>query len=165
MPPKRTTLRAGMTGAVMDMDGTTTTTEPLCLHSLDTMVRRITGHAADPAWRGLDRERDYPHIIGNSTTKHVEYLVRTYDAAVSADAVRLFYLNAAAWTLGRGRTRGGSMTLRPTWPPWGSGTSSTTPDSPDWCGPRLRMARNLPKPLSPGRRCAVWRTNLPRAWT
>ena len=27
-------------GIVMDMDGTTTTTEPLCLHSLEWMVRR-----------------------------------------------------------------------------------------------------------------------------
>ncbi len=44
---KATELSSGMTGAVMDMDGTTTTTETLCIHSLETMVRRITARETD----------------------------------------------------------------------------------------------------------------------
>ncbi len=100
LAPRSEVLTEGLLGAVMDMDGTTTTTEPLCLHSLEMMVRRITGREHDTAWAGLDRERDYPHIIGNSTTKHVEYLIRTYQADIQASALQSFLVYAAAWTVG-----------------------------------------------------------------
>ncbi|MBW7864018.1 MAG: HAD family phosphatase [Candidatus Hydrogenedentes bacterium] len=97
------TLSRGLAAAVMDMDGTTTTTEPVCIHALDTMVRRASGRDADPDWPGLDHARDYPHIIGNSTTKHVEYLVRAYGGQFLPDALRRHYIAAAAWTLGHGQ--------------------------------------------------------------
>lgn len=45
---------------VMDMDGTTTTTEVLCIHSLEFMVRQITGRMSKEEWLGLDEEHDYP---------------------------------------------------------------------------------------------------------
>lgn len=96
-------LERGLAAAVMDMDGTTTTTEPVCIHALDTMVRRASGRDTDPAWPGLDHARDYPHIIGNSTTKHVEYLVRTYGDGFQGDALRRHYIAGAAWTLGHGK--------------------------------------------------------------
>lgn len=88
---------------VMDMDGTTTTTETLCIHSLETMVRRVTGRTDDNEWKGLDPDRDYPHIIGNSTTKHVEYLIKTYGDALSEKDTAAALLNAAAWTLAEGK--------------------------------------------------------------
>lgn len=91
-----------LTATVMDMDGTTTTTEELCLHSLETMVRRITGKPTREDWPGLDREADYPHIIGNSTTRHVEYLVRTYGEHVRKRPFARALLEAAVWTLARG---------------------------------------------------------------
>lgn len=90
-------------GVVKDMDGTTTTTETLCIHSLETMVRRITGQLDLSSWPGLDREKDYPHIIGNSTTRHVEYLVRTYASAIRPDALGQAYLQSALWTLAEGK--------------------------------------------------------------
>lgn len=106
LAPKQTELSRGLVGAVMDMDGTTTTTEALCIHSLETMVRRITGREERDAWAGLDAALDYPHIIGNSTTKHVEYLVRTYREAIRPDAYRWHYIRAAAWTLGHAGDEG-----------------------------------------------------------
>jgi len=106
LPARSQCLTQGMVGAVMDMDGTTTTTEPLCIHSLEEMVRRITGRDGDASWEGLDEERDYPHIIGNSTTKHVEYLIRTYEDQIKLDALRFFYVYAAAWTLGKSADEG-----------------------------------------------------------
>lgn len=106
LAPKRTLLERGLAGVVMDMDGTTTTTEPLCLHSLETMVARLCGHAGDAGWPGLNRERDYPHIIGNSTTKHVEYLVDTYGSGIDEVAFKRAFLHAAAWTLTHGRDEG-----------------------------------------------------------
>lgn len=112
LPPKADVLAGSMAGAVMDMDGTTTTTEPLCLHALEHMVRRITGRDNDTGWAGLDRDRDYPHIIGNSTTKHVEYLVRTYAEDVHQDAMRTAYIDAVLWTLARGADEGRKEDVR-----------------------------------------------------
>ena len=99
LPPRKKDLDRGLRAVVMDMDGTTTTTEALCIHSLETMVRRITGRLSHGEWEGLNPDRDYPHIIGNSTTKHVEYLVRTYQEAIDPKSFRLFGLMQAAWTL------------------------------------------------------------------
>lgn len=88
-----------LAGTVMDMDGTTTTTEDLCIHSLEFMVRKITGRISQAEWNGLDHTKDYPHIIGNSTTKHVEYLIRTYQNKIKLDDLRNAYIFAALWTL------------------------------------------------------------------
>jgi len=91
-----------LVGAVMDMDGTTTTTETLCLHSLETMVRRITGRLTTAEWPGLDRDVDYPNVIGNSTTRHVEYLVGRYGEYVDEHALAAALIEAARWTLSEG---------------------------------------------------------------
>lgn len=97
---------SSLTGVVKDMDGTTTTTEVLCLHSLEYMVRQITGRMEPAAWSGLDRDRDYPFIIGNSTTRHVEYLIRTYEKDIQIDALGQSFLRAALWTLSVGQDPG-----------------------------------------------------------
>ncbi len=88
---------------VKDMDGTTTTTEPLCLHSLEWMVRRITNRLSTEQWPGLDSRRDYPHVIGNSTTRHVEYLLNTYTDRIVPQAFRRALIEAVFWTLSRDR--------------------------------------------------------------
>ncbi len=88
--------------AVMDMDGTTTTTETLCLHSLEFAVRKAMG-ADGTNWNGLDPQRDYPNVIGNSTTKHVEYLVDAYGDRFDALALGEAFLVAADWTLRHSR--------------------------------------------------------------
>jgi beta-phosphoglucomutase-like phosphatase (HAD superfamily) len=103
-----------LAAVVQDMDGTTTTTETLCLHSLETMVRRVTGRLTAQAWRGLDRERDYPRIIGNSTTRHVEYLVETYGPHIRSEALVPAMLAAAAWTLVEGQDPGRRREVRAT---------------------------------------------------
>lgn len=91
--------------AVMDMDGTTTTTESLCLHSLEYMVRKITDRMSKQSWPGLDTINDYPHIIGNSTTKHVEYLIQAYQPFIKIDAIKKAYFHAALWFLCFGKDR------------------------------------------------------------
>ncbi|MCU7495695.1 MAG: hypothetical protein HF314_16575 [Ignavibacteria bacterium] len=88
---------------VMDMDGTTTTTELLCLHSLEYMIRLFTGRMSGDEWAGLDHALDYPHIIGNSTTKHVEYLVEKYGNSFRKDDIKNSFIHAALWTLMNGR--------------------------------------------------------------
>ena len=88
---------------VMDMDGTTTTTETLCLHSLEFMVRRISGRPTNADWNGLDIQTDYPHIIGNSTTRHVEYLIRTYATQIQPELLESAFLEAALWFIACGK--------------------------------------------------------------
>lgn len=83
---------------VMDMDGTTTTTETLCLYSLDRMIALMSGQPIDSP-RILDKILDYPNIIGNSTTKHVEYLINKYAASFKIEKIVAAFLFAASWTI------------------------------------------------------------------
>lgn len=88
-----------LVAAVMDMDGTTTTTELLCIHSLEFMIKKFSGRIDSRSWKGLNHKEDYPHIIGNSTTKHVEYLITKYSKSFKKNEVIKSFLFAAAWTL------------------------------------------------------------------
>ncbi|MDP2301961.1 MAG: hypothetical protein Q8N03_06015 [Ignavibacteria bacterium] len=91
---------------VMDMDGTTTTTEVLCIHSLEYMVRAISGKLAKSEWNGLNHVKDYPNIIGNSTTKHVEYLLNSYGSMIIKSEAQSAFIKAAIWTLIKGKDVG-----------------------------------------------------------
>ena len=88
-----------LVAAVMDMDGTTTTTEALCIHSLEFMVRKLSGKMTLDQWEGLNESKDYPNIIGNSTTKHVEYLIKKYQKTFKDDQVIKSFLYSAIWTI------------------------------------------------------------------
>ncbi len=88
---------------VMDMDGTTTTTEELCIHSLEFMIRKMSGKLSDSEWIGLDHIEDYPHIIGNSTTKHVEYLINKYNSLLNSEEIKRAFIYSAVWTLKIGK--------------------------------------------------------------
>lgn len=106
MAPKVTTPRSRLTAIVKDMDGTTTTTEELCVHSLEFMVERISNLDKQKGWKGLDQVKDLPHIIGNSTTKHVEYLMETYGDKIDLPSFRRSYFYAVLWTLQQGMDPG-----------------------------------------------------------
>ncbi len=92
-------LDEGLTAAVMDMDGTTTTTEVLCTGALEAMVQRLSGMEEATGISTLNHERDYPHIIGNSTTRHVEYLVATYGEGFVLEAMCRSFIEACAWNI------------------------------------------------------------------
>lgn len=91
---------------VKDMDGTITTTEPLCLYSQEQVLRRISGKMGKEQWKGLDNKIDYLHIIGNSTTKHIEYLINKYYSMIDDDRLRESYFEALLWTLAFGKDPG-----------------------------------------------------------
>ncbi len=103
LAPKIQTKRDRILAIVQDMDGTTTTTENLCLHSLEIMIRQFTGRLTQESWKGLDHERDYPNIIGNSTTKHVEYLIKSYQSNRNDEQFRRAYLKSAIISYQTGR--------------------------------------------------------------
>jgi len=91
---------------VSDMDGTTTSTEELCIHSLEYMVRLMSGKMLKNEWIGLDSVKDYPNIIGNSTTRHVEYLINTYENNFDPRNILKSYLTAAGRTIFSGKDPG-----------------------------------------------------------
>ncbi|MBN1514767.1 MAG: hypothetical protein JXB13_22335 [Phycisphaerae bacterium] len=83
----------------VDMDGTSTTTEPLALNSLEYMVRRFTGLRTQEQWSGLDPHRDYPFVIGNSNFRHTEFLVQRYGDRLDRNALRDAFIESVTWTL------------------------------------------------------------------
>ena len=83
----------------VDMDGTSTTTEPLALHALDYMVRCVTNRMTPAHWPGLDHSHDIPFVIGNSNFRHTEYLLQRYADAVDRRAFARRFIEAALWTL------------------------------------------------------------------
>lgn len=99
LAPPRTWLHDGLEAAVMDMDGTTTTTEALCIESLATLVSCMTGYGKEGANAALDPDSDYPHIIGNSTTRHVEYLMRRYGQHIEPLSLCAHFIRSTAWNM------------------------------------------------------------------
>ena len=106
LAPKVTSLLPDISAVAMDMDGTSTTTEPLALNSLEYMVRRFTGRTTKAQWDGLDHEKDYPYIIGNSNFRHTEFLVKRYEADINREALRAAFFEAALWTLSNMQDKG-----------------------------------------------------------
>jgi phosphoglycolate phosphatase-like HAD superfamily hydrolase len=105
MAPAVKTPRKKLYAIVKDMDGTTTTTEELCVHSLEFMVGKISGREAGKGWKGLE-QADHSHIVGNSTTKHIEYLINKYGKDIEPKAFRESYFRAVLWTLSAGKDPG-----------------------------------------------------------
>lgn len=95
----RDALNDGLEAAVMDMDGTTTTTEALCIESLAVMVSCMKGMGKEGSDAALNPQEDYPHIIGNSTTRHVEYLMKQYRDQMVPEAFCAHFIRAAAWNM------------------------------------------------------------------
>lgn len=89
----------GVVAFAVDMDGTSTTTEPLALHALEYMVRRFTDRMGDQEWGGLDPVRDYPNVIGHSNQYHTEFLLERYRESFKPTALRAAFLDALAWTV------------------------------------------------------------------
>lgn len=96
---KRSKKVSSLMGAMMDMDGTTTTTEVLCIYALEMMIRRMSGKMNKEQWKGIDHNTDLAFIIGNSTTKHVEYLIKTYRNLLDEKQSVKEFIRAARWTL------------------------------------------------------------------
>lgn len=83
----------------VDMDGTSTTTEPLALHSLEYMVRRFTGRPSKAGWPGLDPQEDYPFVIGSSNFRHTEFLINRYGRWLDNSALCSSFIESLLWTL------------------------------------------------------------------
>jgi len=76
------------------------------------MVRRFTGRLTKKEWAGLDHEKDYPFIIGNSNFRHTEFLVKRYEPQINQDALRSAFFEAVLWTLSNMTDRGRIKVIR-----------------------------------------------------
>jgi len=99
LAPKASAPLPHIAAFAVDMDGTSTTTEPLALHALEYMVRRFTNRLTKDEWQGLDEEKDLPFVIGNSNFRHTEFLVKRYSDEIKPDALRDSFIEAVIWTL------------------------------------------------------------------
>lgn len=96
---KRTGALDCIKAMAMDMDGTSTTTEPLALHSLEYMVRKFTGRMEKSEWEGLDEVKDHPYIIGSSNFRHTEFLIERYKDKIDRESFKVAFFEAIFWTL------------------------------------------------------------------
>lgn len=99
LAPRNTGFMDRIAAFAVDMDGTSTTTEPLALHALEHMVRRATNRMDRKEWTGLHEEKDYPFIIGNSNFFHTEFLLKRYGKEIREDALKEAFFEALLWTL------------------------------------------------------------------
>lgn len=98
--PPLNKLGIGHISAILtDLDGTTSTTEPLCLSALAYMITESSKVDGKQTVQHLDPLLDYPNIIGNSTTKHVEYLLEKYGSFLRTDSMLFAFIRASLWTL------------------------------------------------------------------
>mgnify|MGYP000921062229 CR=1 FL=1 len=103
LAPRRKHLDRGARAFLVDMDGTTTTTEELCLNALEHFVRKATGWDRKE-WTGLDPVRDFPYIIGTSTSQNIAYLAKVHGHAIQPRLLLAAFLESVAWTLGKSQS-------------------------------------------------------------
>jgi FMN phosphatase YigB (HAD superfamily) len=94
-----------LTAIVCDLDGTLATTEEISIYALEFTVRQISGKYTRESWKGFDPIIDYPNIIGNSTTKHIEYLISRYNNFINPDCLKKAWFCAAVWTMSTGHDK------------------------------------------------------------
>jgi beta-phosphoglucomutase-like phosphatase (HAD superfamily) len=99
LPPHTRPPLGRIAAFAIDMDGTSTTTEPLALHALEYMVRRFTGLLTPREWLGLDPKLDHPFVVGNSNFYHAEFLVGRYRDRMNPAVLRQAFFEAVCWTL------------------------------------------------------------------
>jgi beta-phosphoglucomutase-like phosphatase (HAD superfamily) len=68
------------------------------------MIRKMSGLLKVDEWSGLNHQKDYPNVIGNSTTKHVEYLIKTYRKLIKQEETIKSFIEAVIWTLKKGKS-------------------------------------------------------------
>jgi len=66
-------------------------------------VRRVSGNISNSNWKGIDHQVDLPFVIGNSTTKHVEYLLKKYENLIAPKSLFEEFVVATQWTLTYGQ--------------------------------------------------------------
>ncbi len=98
LAPKVSELSVLPSAIFLDMDGTLTSTEELCLDALETLLKRFTWNGSSSEVVHIRPETDLAHIVGQSTTRNVEYLIKTYRRSFHARAVAEAFVEAVQWS-------------------------------------------------------------------
>lgn len=100
LAPKFPRPEGRLRAVLMDMDGTTTLTEDLCIHAHENVLRDVTRRPDGASEvQHLNPEKDYPYIIGTSASANVSYLIATYGRHIQPESLKLAFLRAAVWNL------------------------------------------------------------------
>ncbi|MGE5458441.1 MAG: hypothetical protein ACM3RX_08810, partial [Methanococcaceae archaeon] len=97
--PKINYAQKKVSAVVLNLEGVAASLRDLSFHSLEFMIRQVSGRLEKEQWYGLDKIIDYPNLIGFSSTRQIEYLVQRYHNFIKAEYFKEAYLNAVLWTL------------------------------------------------------------------
>lgn len=99
LAPKITVPQKDLSAVILDLEGTVCSTLDLRLHSLEYVVRSISGRLTKDEWKGLDPLIDRPNLMGISTSEQIRYLVQRYHNFIKPEAMKESYLHSVLWTL------------------------------------------------------------------
>ncbi|MDP4172845.1 MAG: hypothetical protein Q8933_02650 [Bacteroidota bacterium] len=99
LTPKIQEAQKQLSSIVMNLEGIFASSEMLHLHSLEYMVRQISGRFEKEQWVGLDKIIDYPNLLNGSNANPVEFLIQRYHNFIKLDFFKEAYLHSALWTL------------------------------------------------------------------
>lgn len=102
LAPRVTSARENMQAVVMHMEGIVSNAEQLCFHSLEHMLRQISGRFTRESWHGLDPLLDHPNLIESNPVANVEFLVNRYNNYIKREFFVEAYFYSALWTLIKG---------------------------------------------------------------
>ncbi|MCU7494391.1 MAG: hypothetical protein HF314_04645 [Ignavibacteria bacterium] len=98
LAPKITAPQKELSAVVLDLEGAACTTVDLRLHSLEYVIRSISGRLSRDEWKGLDPLLDYPNLLGISVSEQIRYLIQRYHNFIKSDQMKDAYFNSVLWT-------------------------------------------------------------------
>lgn len=99
LAPKITVPQKELSAVILDLEGTVCTTLELRLHSLEYVIRSISGRSSKEEWKGLDPLIDHPNLLGIGVPEQIRYLVQRYHNFIKPDQLKEAYLHSVLWTL------------------------------------------------------------------
>lgn len=99
LAPKITAPQKELSAVILDLEGTVCSTQELRLHSLEYVIRSISGRNSKEEWKGLDPLIDHPNLFGISISEAIRYLVQRYHNFIKAEELKTAYLHSVLWTI------------------------------------------------------------------
>lgn len=99
LAPKVTAPRKELQAVMLSLEGTVCSTLELRLHSLEYVIRSISGRTGKDQWKGLDPLLDHPNLLGISVSEQIRYLIQRYHNFIKNDQLKGAYFHSALWTI------------------------------------------------------------------
>lgn len=99
LAPKITAAQKELSAVILDLEGIACSTLELRLHSLEYVIRSVSGRLTKEEWKGLDPLIDHPNLLGIGTTEQIRYLIQRYHNFIKPEAMKEAYLHSVLWTI------------------------------------------------------------------